>query len=146
MKKLFSISLKDRSWEGYTLLDDSHLLDWKELMSLFYFKFYPLHEIHQDRNFIYNFWPCDGENIAQAWGRLKTLTKVTSTPGGWNSSSLFRLQNQGRSPSTNISFGKVKCFSPRQWCVRASSWCRRSSRPSPRNSANSCLAWGTWVR
>ena len=65
MRKLFSISLKDRAWEWYRLLDDSHLLDWKELVSHFYFKFYPLHEIHQDRNFIYNFWPRDGESIAQ---------------------------------------------------------------------------------
>src|SRR3954464_12078941 len=42
-------------------------------MSLFYAKFYPLREIHQDRNFIYNFWSRDGESIAQAWGRLKSL-------------------------------------------------------------------------
>src|SRR3954462_3984510 len=42
-------------------------------MSLFYTKFYPLHEIHRDRNYIYNFWSCDGESIAQAWGRLKSL-------------------------------------------------------------------------
>ena len=65
MRKLCSLSLKDRAWEWYRLLDDSHLLDWKELMSLFYFKFYPLHEIHQDRNYIYNFWPRDGEIISQ---------------------------------------------------------------------------------
>ena len=57
MRKLFSISLKERAYEWYKLLDDSHLLDWKELVSLFYFKFYPLHEIHQHRNFIYNSWP-----------------------------------------------------------------------------------------
>src|SRR4051812_39215573 len=42
-------------------------------MSLFYAKFYPLREIHQDRNYIYNFWSRDGESIAQAWGRLKSL-------------------------------------------------------------------------
>src|SRR4051812_27156194 len=42
-------------------------------MSLFYAKFYPLREIHQDRNYIYNFWSLDGESIAQAWGRLKSL-------------------------------------------------------------------------
>ena len=73
MRKLFSLSLKDKAWEWYRLLDDSHLLNWKELVSLFYAKFYPLHEIHQDRNYIYNFWPRDGESIAQAWGRLKSL-------------------------------------------------------------------------
>src|SRR4051812_6120743 len=43
-------------------------------MSLFYTKFYPLHEIHRDRNHIYNFWPRDRESIAQAWRRLKFLT------------------------------------------------------------------------
>ena len=48
-------------------------MDWKELMSLFYSKFYPLHEIHQDRNYIYNFCLRDGESIAQAWVRLKSL-------------------------------------------------------------------------
>src|SRR3954465_6082859 len=31
------------------------------------------HEIHRDRNYIYNFWSRDGESIAQAWGRLKSL-------------------------------------------------------------------------
>jgi hypothetical protein len=42
-------------------------------MPLFYSKFYPPSEIHKDRNRIYNFWPHDGESIAQAWGRLKLL-------------------------------------------------------------------------
>ena len=73
MRKLFSLSLKEKAFEWYRLLHSSHLLDRKELISLFYSKFYPLHEIHQDRNYIYNFWPHDGESIAQAWGRLKSL-------------------------------------------------------------------------
>ena len=73
MRKLFFISLKDKAWDWYVLLDDSHLLDYKDHVSLFYSKFYPLHEMHQDRNYIYNFWPRDGEGIAQAWGRLKSL-------------------------------------------------------------------------
>ena len=73
MRKLFSLSLKEKALDWYRLLDNSHLMDWKELMSLFYSKFYPLHEIHQDRNCIYNFWPRDRESIAQAWGRLKSL-------------------------------------------------------------------------
>ena len=72
-EEIILLSLKDKAWEWYRLLNDSHLLNWKELVSLFYAKFYPLHEIHQDRNYIYNFWPCDGESIAQAWGRLKSL-------------------------------------------------------------------------
>src|SRR3954463_4618473 len=73
MKKLFSVSLKDKASDWYKLLDNFDLLEWQELMSLFYAKFYPLREIHQDRNYIYNFWSRDGESIAQAWGRLKSL-------------------------------------------------------------------------
>src|ERR1044072_4949773 len=55
MKKLFSISLKDKDSDWYKLLNNSGSLEWPELMSLFYAKFYPLREIHQDRNHIYNF-------------------------------------------------------------------------------------------
>jgi len=55
MRKLFSLSLKDKAWDWYKLLYNYHLLNWQELMSLFYTKFYPLHEIHRDRNYIYNF-------------------------------------------------------------------------------------------
>src|ERR1041385_8362049 len=73
MKKLFSISLTDKASDWYKLLDNSDSLEWPELMSLFYAKFYPLHEIHQDRNYIYNFWSREGESISQAWGRLKSL-------------------------------------------------------------------------
>src|SRR3954470_4154169 len=73
MRKLYSVSLKDKASDWYKLLNNSHLLDWQELMSLFYTKFYTLHEIHRDRNYIYNFWSREGESIAQAWGRLKSL-------------------------------------------------------------------------
>src|SRR3954465_6589076 len=73
MKKLFSVSLKDKASDWYKLLDNSDLLEWLELMSLFYAKFYPLREIHQDRYYIYKCWSRDGEIIAQAWGRLKSL-------------------------------------------------------------------------
>src|SRR3954462_10894378 len=73
MKKLFSISLKDKASDWYKLLDNSDSLEWPELMSLFYAKFYPLREIHQDSKYIYNFWYRDGESIAQDWGRLKSL-------------------------------------------------------------------------
>src|SRR4051812_9682468 len=74
MKKLLSVSLIYKAPDWYKLLDNSHLLNWQELMTLFYTKFYPLHEIHRDRNNIYNFWPRGGESIAQVWGRLKSLT------------------------------------------------------------------------
>src|SRR4051812_15439098 len=73
MRKLFAFSLKGKALEWYRLLDDSHLLDWKEIQSLFYSKFYPLHEVHENRNYVYNFYPRDGESMAQAWARLKTL-------------------------------------------------------------------------
>src|SRR6186997_3293823 len=39
----------------------------------FHQKFYPMHQVHRDRNYIYNFWPCEGESIAQAWERLKSM-------------------------------------------------------------------------
>src|SRR3954466_949290 len=52
MKKLFFVSLKDKASDWYKLLDNSDLLEWPELMSLFYAKFYPLREIHQDKNYI----------------------------------------------------------------------------------------------
>src|SRR4051812_48147279 len=55
MRKLFSVSLKDKASDWYKLLDNSDLLEWQELMSLFYAKFYPLREIHEDKNYIYNF-------------------------------------------------------------------------------------------
>src|SRR3954470_938513 len=48
-------------------------MEWDEMASLFYSKFYPPSEIHKDRNLIYNFWPRDGESTAQGWGRLKLL-------------------------------------------------------------------------
>src|ERR1041385_6905585 len=73
MKKLFSVSLTDKASDWYKLLDDPHSLKWEELMSLFYTKFYPLHEVYRDRNYIYNFRSREGESIAQAWGRLKSL-------------------------------------------------------------------------
>ena len=33
----------------------------------------PMHLVHRDRNYIYNCWPREGESIAQAWGRLKSI-------------------------------------------------------------------------
>ena len=72
-KKLFSISLGGRAASWYKLLKDTHSLEWEDAVSLFYSKFYPSSEIHQDPNSINNFWPPEGESIAQASGRLKTL-------------------------------------------------------------------------
>jgi hypothetical protein len=72
-RKLFSLSLKGRAEEWYWLLKDGSSIGWEEIVPLFYSKFYPPSEIHKYRNQIYNFWPHDGESIAQAWGRLKSL-------------------------------------------------------------------------
>ena len=32
-----------------------------------------MHLVHRDHNYIYNFWPREGESIAQAWGSLKSM-------------------------------------------------------------------------
>jgi hypothetical protein len=72
-RKLFSFSLKGRAAEWYMLLKDGPSIGWEEIVPLFYSKFYPPSEIHKDQNQIYNFLPHDGESIAQAWGRLKSL-------------------------------------------------------------------------
>src|SRR3954465_12316010 len=73
MRKIFSVSLKDKASDWYKLLDNSHLLNWQEHTFLFCKTSKPLHEIHQDMYWIYNFWSRDRESIAQAWGRLKSL-------------------------------------------------------------------------
>ncbi|KAK1647942.1 hypothetical protein QYE76_065747 [Lolium multiflorum] len=72
-KKLFTISLSGKAAHWYKLLKSGDSIDWEDIVPLFYSKFYPPSEIHKDRNRIYNFWPHDGESIAQAWGRLKSL-------------------------------------------------------------------------
>ncbi|KAK1604954.1 hypothetical protein QYE76_028627 [Lolium multiflorum] len=72
-KKLFSISLSGKAAHWYKLLDNGDSLEWNDIVPRFYSKFYPPSEIHKDRNRIYNFWPHDGESIAQEWGRLKSL-------------------------------------------------------------------------
>jgi hypothetical protein len=72
-RKLFSLSLKGRAAEWYKTLTDGRPIDWEEIVPLFYSKFYPSSEVSKDRNYIYNFHPHDGESIAQAWGRLKSL-------------------------------------------------------------------------
>jgi hypothetical protein len=72
-RKLFSLSLKGRAAEWYKTLKNGRSIGWEEIVPLFYSKFYPSNEIHKDRNYIYNFHPHDGEIIAQAWGRLKSL-------------------------------------------------------------------------
>ena len=72
MKKVFPLSLKGKAMAWYRLCDDI-------IMELESFKIgvppknYPMHLVHRDRNYIYNFWPLEGESIALAWGRLKSM-------------------------------------------------------------------------
>jgi hypothetical protein len=49
-KKLFSFSLKGRAKEWYKTLKDGQSIDWEEIVSLFYFKFYPSSQVYKDRN------------------------------------------------------------------------------------------------
>ena len=72
-KKVFPLSLEGMALTWYRLLDDTGTWDWNRLKLEFHQKFYPMHLVHRDRNYIYNFWPREGESIAQAWGRLKYM-------------------------------------------------------------------------
>ena len=69
-KKVFPLSLEGKALTWYRLCDDIGTWDWNRLKLEFHQKFYPMHLVHRDRNYIYNFWPREGESIAQAWGGL----------------------------------------------------------------------------
>ena len=71
-KKVLPLSLKGRALAWYRLLDDTDSWDWNRTKLEFHQKFYPMHLVHRDRNYIYNFWPREGESIAQAWGDSRT--------------------------------------------------------------------------
>ena len=68
--KVFPLSLKGDTLIWYRLCDDMRFWDYKRLKLEFHQKYYPMHLVHPDRNYIYNFWPREGESIAQAWGGL----------------------------------------------------------------------------
>ena len=70
IKKIFPLSLKGDALTWYRLCDDMGSWNYKRLKLEFHQKFYPMHLVHRDRNYIYNFWPREGESIAQAWGGL----------------------------------------------------------------------------
>ena len=72
-KKIFPLSLKGNALTWYRLLDDIGSWNYNRLKLEFHQKFYPMHLVHRDQNYIYNFWPQEGESIAQAWGRLKSM-------------------------------------------------------------------------
>src|SRR3990170_4501065 len=72
-KKVFPLSLEGKELTWYRLCDDIGSWSWNRLKMEFHQKFYPMHIVHRDRNFIYNLWPREGECIALAWGRLKSM-------------------------------------------------------------------------
>ena len=72
-RRVFPLSLKGDALTWYRLCDDMRSWDYKRLKLEFHLKFYPMHLVHRDRNYIYNFWPREGESIAQDWGRLKSM-------------------------------------------------------------------------
>ena len=55
---------------GRIKADDIGSWNYNRLKLEFHQKFYPMHLVHRDRNYIFNFWPREGESIAQAWGGL----------------------------------------------------------------------------
>ena len=69
-RKVFPLSLKGDALTWYRLCDDTGSWNYKQLKLEFHQKFYHMHLVHHDRNYIYNFWPREGESIAQAWGGL----------------------------------------------------------------------------
>ena len=86
-KKVFPLSLKGDALTWYRLCDDMGSWNYNRLKLEFHQKFYPMHLVHHDRNYIYNFWPREGESIALSWGRLKSI--LYSCP---NHQLLIRLQ------------------------------------------------------
>ena len=72
-KKVFPLSLKGKALTWYTLCDDFGSWNWNRLKLEFHQKFYPVHLVHRNRNYIYNFWPREGASIALSRGRLKLM-------------------------------------------------------------------------
>ena len=55
MKKVFPLSLKGKALAWYRLCDDFGSWNWNRLKLEFHQKIYPMHLVHRDRNYIYNF-------------------------------------------------------------------------------------------
>ena len=72
-KKVLYLSFKGNALTWYRLCDDIGAWNWNRLKLEFHQKFYPMHLVNRDRNYIYSFWPSEGQSIAQAWGRLKSM-------------------------------------------------------------------------
>ena len=69
-KKAFPLSLKGDALTWYRMCDDMRSWNYKRLKLEFHQKYYPMHLVHRDRNYIYNFWPHEGESIAKLGGGL----------------------------------------------------------------------------
>ena len=72
-QKVFPLSLKGEALTWFRLCDDIGSWNYNRLKLEYHQKFYPMHLVHRDRNYIYNFWPREGESIALAWGMLKSM-------------------------------------------------------------------------
>ena len=72
-KKVFPLYLKGKALAWYRLCDDIGSWNWNRLKLEFHQKIYLMHLVHHDRNYIYNFWPREGESVALAWGKLKSI-------------------------------------------------------------------------
>ena len=54
-KKVFPLSLEGKALTWYRLCDDLGSWNWNHLQLEFHQKFYPMHLVHRDQNYIYNF-------------------------------------------------------------------------------------------
>ena len=64
IKKVFPLSLKGKALTCLRLCDDIGSWNYNRLKLEFHQKFYPMHLVHRDQNYIYNFWPHEGESIS----------------------------------------------------------------------------------
>ena len=69
-RKVFPLSLKGDAMTWYRLCDDMGPWDYKRLKLEFHQKFYPMHLVHRDRNYIYNFWPLKEKALLKLGGGL----------------------------------------------------------------------------
>ena len=67
-----------------------------------------MHLVHRDRNYIYNFWPREGESIAQAWGRLKSM--MHTCPNHELSREIIIMNFYARLSHNNRSMLDTSCY------------------------------------
>ena len=85
-KKVFPLSLEGKALTWYRLCDDTQTWDWNRLKLEFHQKFYPMHLVHRDRNYIYNFWP----STLTAASAVTSHTHVSSN--AWSTSQQVSCQ------------------------------------------------------